>query len=172
MNSNNYYDILGVNINSSNNTIKNAYKKLAMKYHPDKGGDPEKFKKISEAYEVLSDSNKKKIYDQGDMSHNLRGFNEFMDPNELFNFTFNINDPNNTFSNNFFSTNNLFNFTFNNLNMPYSKNYSKQSSVVISNGKKIETITEIHNNVKSETKIQTDLKTGKVLKSSSNSYLK
>ena len=56
--------------------------------------------------------------------------------------------------------------------MPYSKNYSKQSSVVISNGKKIETITEIHNNVKSETKIQTDLKTGKVLKSSSNSYLK
>ena len=85
------------------------------------------------------------------MSHNLRGFNAFMDPNELFNFTFNINDPNNTFSNNFFSTNNLFNFTFNNLNMPYSKNYSKQSSVV-SNGKKIETITEIHNNVKSETK--------------------
>ena len=63
MNSNNYYDILGVNINSSKSMIKNAYKKLAMKYHPDKGGDPEKFKKISEAYEVLSDSNKKKIYD-------------------------------------------------------------------------------------------------------------
>ncbi|MBI2105236.1 molecular chaperone DnaJ, partial [Candidatus Woesearchaeota archaeon] len=44
--------------------IKKAYKKLALKHHPDKGGDAEKFKELSEAYAVLSDDNKRKQYDQ------------------------------------------------------------------------------------------------------------
>jgi len=63
----NYYKILGVNKTASDNEIKKAYRKLAMKYHPDhtKGdkSDEEKFKKISEAYAVLSDKEKRKQYD-------------------------------------------------------------------------------------------------------------
>ena len=62
-----YYKMLGVNKNASKNDIKKAYRKLAMKYHPDQTkGDKsaeEKFKKISEAYAVLSDAEKRKQYD-------------------------------------------------------------------------------------------------------------
>ena len=63
-----YYEILGVNKNASGDEIKKAYRKLAMKYHPDHAkGDKtseEKFKKISEAYAVLSDKEKRKQYDE------------------------------------------------------------------------------------------------------------
>ena len=62
-----YYEILGVEKSSDASTIKNAYKRLAMKYHPDKNkGDKkseELFKKITEAYSVLSDPKKKELYD-------------------------------------------------------------------------------------------------------------
>jgi DnaJ-class molecular chaperone len=58
-----YYDELGVAKDADPETIKKAYKKLAMKYHPDKGGDQEKFKKISEAYETLSDPDRRSQYD-------------------------------------------------------------------------------------------------------------
>ena len=60
----NYYDILGVEKNSSNEDIKKAFRKLASKYHPDKKtGDEAKFKEISEAYAVLSDDKKRAEYD-------------------------------------------------------------------------------------------------------------
>ncbi|MAG45811.1 MAG: molecular chaperone DnaJ [Nanoarchaeota archaeon] len=59
-----YYEILGVEKGSSKDEIKKAYKKLALKHHPDRGGDAEKFKEISEAYAVLSDDTKKGQYDQ------------------------------------------------------------------------------------------------------------
>ncbi len=63
-----YYKILGVNRNASQDEIKKAYRKLAVKYHPDKTkGNKElenKFKEISEAYEVLKDPEKRKKYDQ------------------------------------------------------------------------------------------------------------
>lgn len=49
-----YYSILGVQPGASKDDIKKAYKKLAMKYHPDRGGDEEKFKEVTEAYEILS----------------------------------------------------------------------------------------------------------------------
>ena len=63
-----YYDILGVNKSASKDEIKKAYRKLALKYHPDKTkGDKsseEKFKEASEAYHVLSDEKRKTNYDQ------------------------------------------------------------------------------------------------------------
>ena len=66
----NHYSVLGLNkdSNPSQHEIKKAYKKMAMEYHPDKNKDnpdaENKFKEISNAYEVLSDENKKRIYDQ------------------------------------------------------------------------------------------------------------
>jgi curved DNA-binding protein len=60
----NYYDVLGVKRDATQDQIKKAFRKLAVKYHPDAGGDEKKFKEISEAYETLSDEKKRKDYDQ------------------------------------------------------------------------------------------------------------
>lgn len=63
--SNNYYQILGVDKSASADEIKKAYRKLAHKYHPDKGeGNDTKFKEVNEAYQVLSDAEKRSQYDQ------------------------------------------------------------------------------------------------------------
>jgi len=63
-----YYNILNVKKNASDIEIKKSYRKLAMKYHPDRNQNDkkaeEKFKQISEAYEILSDNKKRKAYDQ------------------------------------------------------------------------------------------------------------
>ena len=65
-----FYDVLGVPRNASDDDIKKAYRKLAMKYHPDRNqGDSaqkaeEKFKETKEAYEILSDAQKRTAYDQ------------------------------------------------------------------------------------------------------------
>lgn len=62
---NDYYKILGVTQNASEEEIKKAYRRLAHKYHPDKGGGDEKmFKKISEAYQILSSKEKRTQYDR------------------------------------------------------------------------------------------------------------
>ena len=60
----NFYDVLGVQKNASEDEIKKAFRKLAVKYHPDNGGDENKFKEISEAYETLSNPDKRREYDQ------------------------------------------------------------------------------------------------------------
>ena len=63
-----YYEVLGVSRDASGDEIKRAYRKLAMKYHPDVADDPssaEKFKEIGEAYAVLSDAKKRQMYDLG-----------------------------------------------------------------------------------------------------------
>jgi len=60
-----YYNILGVNKEATQDEVKKAFKKLAMKYHPDRqGGDETKFKEINEAYQVLGDKEKRQKYDQ------------------------------------------------------------------------------------------------------------
>jgi curved DNA-binding protein len=84
-----YYKTLGVNKNSSDGEIKKAYRKLAMKYHPDqtKGNKAaeEKFKKISEAYAVLSDKEKRKQYD----TFGSDGFQQRYSQDDIFrNFDF------------------------------------------------------------------------------------
>jgi curved DNA-binding protein len=60
-----YYSTLGVGRGASADEIKKAYKKMAMKHHPDRGGDEKKFKEIEEAYRTLSDPQKKQMFDMG-----------------------------------------------------------------------------------------------------------
>lgn len=79
---NKYYEILQLTKEATQDEIKKQYKELAKKYHPDrKGGDAEKFKAIAQAYETLSDPQKRRIYDkfgtkgpQGDGSDILNMF--------------------------------------------------------------------------------------------------
>jgi curved DNA-binding protein CbpA len=102
-----YYKVLGVDKNANEKTIKKAYRKLALKWHPDKNIDnkeaaEEKFKEISEAYQVLSDKKKRRMYDMGgfdpkrpnggghhfasDFNFDFPGFDHFhfTDPHDLF----------------------------------------------------------------------------------------
>lgn len=80
----NYYDVLGVDKNATQSDIKKAFRKLSLKYHPDrqqgksdkeKKEAEEKFKEIGEAYETLSDENKRKAYDNPGFGHG--GFDDF-----------------------------------------------------------------------------------------------
>ena len=58
-----YYDVLGVGKDATEVELKKAYRVQAMKHHPDKGGSEEGFKKVSRAYEVLSDKDRRRVYD-------------------------------------------------------------------------------------------------------------
>ena len=64
VNNSKFYKILGVDKDADENEIKKAYKKKALKEHPDRGGDESKFKEIARAYEVLSNPDTKKVYDE------------------------------------------------------------------------------------------------------------
>nr|GMD50719.1 DnaJ protein homolog [Ipomoea batatas] len=82
-----YYEILGVPKNASQDDLKKAYRKAAIKNHPDKGGDPEKFKELAQAYEVLSDPEKREIYDQyGEdaLKEGMGGGGGMHDPFDIF----------------------------------------------------------------------------------------
>ena len=59
-----FYELLGVDKDAELTVIKKAYRKKALKEHPDKGGDPEKFKELTFAYETLSDRDKREVYDR------------------------------------------------------------------------------------------------------------
>lgn len=84
-----YYEVLGVNKSAEADEIKKAYRKLALKYHPDRNkgdkGAEEKFKEAAEAYEVLSDAEKRKIYDRfGHAGLQQQGFTGFRNFDDIF----------------------------------------------------------------------------------------
>lgn len=72
-----YYKTLGIDQSASDDDIKKAYRKLAMKHHPDRGGDENTFKQIQEAYNVLSDAAKRAEYDNPPSQGPNRGFDGF-----------------------------------------------------------------------------------------------
>ena len=132
-----YYKILGINKNSDESQIKKAYRKLALKWHPDKNSNKEladkKFKEITEAYQVLFDPNKRASYDKfgrSDVSNNTNPFDIF---NQMFK-----NDPffnTNMFNDSFFK-NNMFNDSFFNNKDEFTHFSSCSRSESIINGKK------------------------------------
>lgn len=69
-----YYSTLGLNKNASKQDIRKAYKKLSMRHHPDRGGDENQFKKINEAYSILSDPQKRAAYDNPQPRFNSSNF--------------------------------------------------------------------------------------------------
>lgn len=89
--STNYYNILGVPKEASDEEIKKAFRKLAREAHPDKGGDTEKFQKIQEAYETLSDPQKRREYDSPSFNQIPQFGGNF--PFEMFGFQMGSNRP-------------------------------------------------------------------------------
>ncbi|KAK6617851.1 hypothetical protein RUM43_014080 [Polyplax serrata] len=105
-----YYRVLEITKNATGSDIKKAYRKLALKWHPDKNPDNQdeanrKFKEISEAYEVLSDAKKRRIYDEYGVEglsangrNTSRRDHDFMDPFGGFDgFSFAFRDPEDVF---------------------------------------------------------------------------
>ena len=81
----NYYTVLGVEKNSTADEIKKAYRKLSLRFHPDKpNGDETKFKEINEAFQVLGDKEKRQMYDNQSNPRNIRRQNNFDDVFKMF----------------------------------------------------------------------------------------
>ena len=131
-----YYQILGINKNANENDIKRAYKSLAVKYHPDKNQDnikssEAKFKKINEAYSVLSDKEKRIKYDQFGINGLNNNFSS-NDANDIFQTFFRGNNPFNIFVHNSNHSNMNSQFTFNR-NYTYNFKQPINKYTIISN---------------------------------------
>mmetsp|Transcript_24295 Transcript_24295/g.95611 ORF Transcript_24295/g.95611 Transcript_24295/m.95611 type:complete len:128 (+) Transcript_24295:98-481(+) len=84
VNNTKFYKVLGIERDATDVEIKKAYKKLAIKLHPDKGGDEEKFKEVTHAFEILSDPQKREVYDQLGEEGLQDGGGGGMDPHDIF----------------------------------------------------------------------------------------
>ena len=163
-----YYKILGIQKNATKKEIKKAYRRLALKWHPDKNSGPnkksaeEKFKSISEAYQILSDPQKRKDYDNPYKNTDFDFFSNFKFRNgrdlfsEFENGGFFDDDDDFSFFNNddFFGGFDMNGFKNNTKGNSFSKSISKSS--VIRNGKRVSvtttTFTDAQGNVQTEKK--------------------
>lgn len=174
----NFYDVLDINRDATIDVIKKQYKKLALKHHPDRGGDPERFKHISEAYQTLSDPEKRQDYDnpnpfsqKGGMSgvgNFYRSQHNFVDPNVIFQQFFSGNNGNGLFRHHPQSQNTTsFNIrTSSGMGGGMSANvFQKSTSTQIRGNMKVEITTEIKNGVKTQQIRQTNIETGEVVSS-------
>ena len=150
----NYYKILCVKNNANKQEIKRAYRKLAIKNHPDKGGSDEKFKEISEAYEILSDDNKRYKYDNNSIleTYVVKNpydlFEEIINKSDRMYMKSKVNNINiyddfdlyDNYNDSVFNTlvfNQSFNQSFNSLNVPNnSQSIQTMTSTIVKNGRK------------------------------------
>ena len=131
--SRNYYEVLEIDKNATEEEIKKAYRKGALKWHPDKNANNKteaeiKFKELSEAYGVLSDPEKKQIYDtqgeEGLKANNNGGFQGSQrNPNDIFNMFFGGQSP--------FGNNNMFGHPFGGFHQKQAIKKAEQKVVFI-----------------------------------------
>ena len=127
----NPYKILQLNVDCTEYDIRNAYKKLALKHHPDKNVEnkeqsEQKFKEISQAYQILIDTNKKQIYDS---TGNINSPDIMLSPDELFDTIFQDFDP---------KIKTFIKTTYNNINNAISNSDTKNISKIYQNINKSE----------------------------------
>ena len=144
MNFSEFYKELELPNDADENDIKKAYKKLAIKYHPDKNPENKeeaenKFKKISEAYQALIDKEKYIRENIGSSQKSTGVPHGFINPEELFRNFFNSQEFNNQFSSSM-------NINIGNLGIRQGS-VMRSSNIRFENGKKIETIVEVVNGV-------------------------
>lgn len=155
MNFDKYYKILELNNNADENEIKKAYKKLAIKWHPDKNQDDKdnaekKFKEIAEAYEILTNRDK---------YVNKANFNTAFNPHDLFSQLFkDMNISNMHQMHQMHPLNSNMNVTINIPGVSMQNNcVMRSSSIRVEGNKKIETIKEVVNGVTSIRTVVTEL---------------
>lgn len=129
-----YYEVLGIQKDASPIDIKKAYHKLAVKHHPDKGGNPEEFKGLSEAYETLSNPQKKEQYDNFgsiNITDNFNPINIFNEFDRMFGSSF--LDPQNLTTHSFsgFNQSDIFNgLCMNNLGKNNVSSFSQTTTII------------------------------------------